>query len=93
VNEKFSLHVSLHGVSHTNDPMNEEVKDDNYPLTCGPRVKNVSGIPFGPNQGSLFSWYQVLTAEFFYTFMLSFVVVNTACLRDGNQYFGLAIGA
>lgn len=50
------------------------------------------GIPFGPNQGSLFSWYQVLLSEFLYTFMLTFTVLSTACIKEGNQYFGMAIG-
>eukprot|EP00281_Chroomonas_sp_CCMP1168_P034160 CAMPEP_0206241946 /NCGR_PEP_ID=MMETSP0047_2-20121206/16787_1 /ASSEMBLY_ACC=CAM_ASM_000192 /TAXON_ID=195065 /ORGANISM="Chroomonas mesostigmatica_cf, Strain CCMP1168" /LENGTH=638 /DNA_ID=CAMNT_0053666917 /DNA_START=107 /DNA_END=2020 /DNA_ORIENTATION=- len=50
------------------------------------------GIPFGPNEGSLFSWYQVLLAEFLYTFMLCFVVLSTACCKEPNQFFGMAIG-
>lgn len=44
-----------------------------------------------PTSGSL--WYQAGLAEFIYTFMLCFVVLNVACSKDaGNQYFGLAIG-
>jgi len=41
-----------------------------------------------------FTWPQAAGAEILYTFMLCFVVLNTACCRAnaGNQYFGLAIG-
>ena len=44
--------------------------------------------------GAEFNWMQAGAAEFLYTMMLCFVVLNTACCRAnaGNQYFGLAIG-
>jgi len=48
----------------------------------------------GPATG--YYWYQAAFAEFIYTFMLCFVVLNVACSKkDGNgknQYYGLAIG-
>lgn len=40
----------------------------------------------------MFKWYHVLTVELLFTFMLCFVVLNTACIKKDNQYFGLAIG-
>jgi len=43
-----------------------------------------------------FSWWQAALAEMLYTFMLCFVVLNTAAMnsvaKQGNQFFGLAIG-
>lgn len=36
--------------------------------------------------------YHVISVEIVYTFMLCFVVLNTACTKESNQYFGLAIG-
>jgi len=53
-----------------------------------------NGIPFGPNrvQLAMFMWYQVLAVELLFTAMLCFVVLNTACVKKPNQYFGLAIG-
>jgi len=50
-----------------------------------------AGIPFGPGVVR-FSWYQVLSVEFLFTFMLVFTVLSTACVKQGNQYFGMAIG-
>jgi len=51
------------------------------------------GIPFtGAAGNAKFSWYQVLTVEFLYTFMLVFTVLSTACCTKGNQYFGISIG-
>lgn len=47
----------------------------------------------GPAAG--YEWYQAAFAEFIYTFMLCFVVLNVAASKkDGgkNQYYGLAIG-
>jgi len=45
-----------------------------------------------PGQG--FSMLEAGVAEFIYTFMLCFVVLNTACAgaTKGNQFYGLAIG-
>jgi len=45
-------------------------------------------------EGVYYSWWQACLAEFLYTFMLCFVVLNcaTAAKNDGNQFFGLAIG-
>jgi len=41
-----------------------------------------------------FQWWQAALAEMIYTFMLCFVVLNTACSKAtaGNQFNGLAIG-
>jgi len=42
-----------------------------------------------------FSWWQAGLAEFLYTFMLCFVVLNVACSKmhaGKNQFYGLAIG-
>jgi len=42
-----------------------------------------------------FAWWQAGLAEFLYTFMLCFVVLNVACSRmhaGQNQFYGLAIG-
>jgi aquaporin Z len=40
------------------------------------------------------NWAQALTAEFVYTFVLCFVVLSVATIKDPlNQYFGLAIGS
>merc|ERR1719238_1097622 len=41
-----------------------------------------------------FQWYQAGLAEFIYTFMLCFVVLNVAVAsaNKGNQFYGLAIG-
>jgi len=47
----------------------------------------------GPASG--YEWYHAACAEFIYTFMLCFVVLNVAASKkDGgkNQYYGLAIG-
>lgn len=38
------------------------------------------------------SWGAIIGAEFFYTFLLVFVVLNVAVRDSGNQYYGLAIG-
>lgn len=50
------------------------------------------GLSLTPGAGH--SWAQAGFAELFFTCMLCFVVLNTACCRAnaGNQYFGLAIG-
>jgi len=49
---------------------------------------------FNLEPGTGFSIVEASVAEFLYTFMLCFVVLNTACATatQGNQYFGLAIG-
>ena len=42
-----------------------------------------------------FAWWQAGMAEFLYTFMLCFVVLNVACSKmhaGKNQFYGLAIG-
>lgn len=49
----------------------------------------------GPASG--YAWYQAAFAEFIYTFMLCFVVLNVAASKKDNgavknQYYGLAIG-
>jgi len=47
----------------------------------------------GPTEG--FSWWQAMTCELVYTFMLCFTVLNTAAskkLGGKNQFYGLAIG-
>lgn len=38
------------------------------------------------------AWAAIGVAEFFYTFLLVFVVLNVAVRDAGNQYYGLAIG-
>merc|ERR1719171_2294807 len=50
-------------------------------------------FPLGPGEG--YNWIGVSVAEIIYTFVLCFVVLNVATLKDGNltQYFGLAIGS
>merc|ERR1719199_140288 len=58
------------------------------------------GGPIGPQQrvgeapGLLYSPVQACVVEFFYTFLIAFVVLNTAAYTKaaGNQYYGLAIG-
>jgi len=69
-------------------------------------VQIVAGICAGLSYGALFfkvfnlapgagfGWWEAALAEILYTFMLCFVVLNTAATKknEGNQYFGLAIG-
>jgi len=59
-----------------------------YSLLLGTAFNN------GPNPG--FTWISAGVAEFLYTFMLCFVVLNVACSdKSGNcpnQFYGLAIG-
>jgi len=52
----------------------------------------MSVIPLAPAVG--FGWFQAMLAEVLYTFMLCFVVLNTAAStkQDGNVFYGLAIG-
>jgi len=38
------------------------------------------------------TWGQIVQVEFFYTFLLVFVVLNAAVANGANNYFGLAIG-
>merc|ERR1719262_2007469 len=49
---------------------------------------------FNLQPGAGFGWWEALLAEVLYTFMLCFVVLNTATASKnaGNQFFGLAIG-
>lgn len=56
--------------------------------------KQLFGHSFNLEPGQGYTWLNAASAEFLYTFMLCFVVLNTACSRSsaGNQYFGLAIG-
>lgn len=52
-----------------------------------------SNFNLGPTQG--FAWWQAMTCELLYTFMLVFVVLNTAAskkLGGKNEFYGLAIG-
>lgn len=52
-----------------------------------------STFNIGPTVG--FFWWQAMACELFYTFMLCFVVLNTAAskkLGGKNQFYGLAIG-
>lgn len=39
-----------------------------------------------------FGWVEAGLCEMLYTFMLCFVVLNVACRKEKNQYYGLAIG-
>jgi len=50
---------------------------------------------FNLEPGAGYKTWQAGFAEVIYTFMLCFVVLNTACATKnaGNQYFGLAIGS
>jgi aquaporin Z len=52
------------------------------------------GASFNLEPQGQFGMKQAGVAEILYTFMLCFVVLNTACTKanQGNQYFGLAIG-
>lgn len=45
----------------------------------------VSGVTGG-------DWFSILVAEFLFTTMLVFTVLNVAVADGGNQYYGLAIG-
>mmetsp|Transcript_19013 Transcript_19013/g.34352 ORF Transcript_19013/g.34352 Transcript_19013/m.34352 type:complete len:459 (+) Transcript_19013:102-1478(+) len=49
-------------------------------------------LPLSPGKGVV--WWQAGLAEFFYTFMLAFVVLNVAVTRRhaNDQFYGLAIG-
>jgi len=53
-----------------------------------------ASIPLQPAKG--FGWVSAGSAEFFYTFMLVFVVLNVAASKkqekEGNHWYGLAIG-
>merc|ERR1719471_1569767 len=47
----------------------------------------------GPAEG--YEWWQAMLCEFFYTFVLCFVVLNCAASKKiggKNQFYGLAIG-
>eukprot|EP00971_Amphidinium_carterae_P009203 181461-Amphidinium_carterae.1 len=44
-------------------------------------------LPLSPGKGV--AWWQAGLAEFFYTFMLAFVVLNTAISRTPDQSFGV----
>jgi len=60
-------------------------------LVYGLTLWNVFNLQ--PSAG--FSWWQAGLAEFLYTFMLCFVVLNVACSKmhaGKNQFYGLAIG-
>jgi len=52
-----------------------------------------AGFALGP--AGEFSWWQAGACELLYTFMLCFVVLNTACAKanaDKHQFYGLSIG-
>jgi len=60
-------------------------------LVYGLTLWNVFNLQ--PSAG--FGWWQAGLAEFLYTFMLCFVVLNVACSKmhaGKNQFYGLAIG-
>jgi aquaporin Z len=61
-------------------------------LTVGTLLKYgiITGSPFTMDIGKI--TMPVLLAEFYYTFMLCYVVNNVAVTRSGKQFFGLAIG-
>jgi len=51
-----------------------------------------SSFPLGPGTGYVLA--QALIAEFIFTFVLSFVVLSTATVKQGlSEFFGLAIGS
>lgn len=51
----------------------------------------VGHVTFGPALQTL-PMLMVFGVEMFYTFMLCLVVLSTACVKEANTYFGLAIG-
>eukprot|EP00802_Teleaulax_amphioxeia_P013862 Tamp_13917.p1 GENE.Tamp_13917~~Tamp_13917.p1 ORF type:complete len:481 (-),score=73.58 Tamp_13917:184-1626(-) len=51
----------------------------------------VGHVTFGPKFEAL-PMLMVFGVEMLYTFMLCLVVLSTACVKDANTYFGLAIG-
>jgi aquaporin Z len=59
----------------------------NVAIVTGDRAAILNGV--SEAQGS---WAAILGAEFFYTLLLAFVVLNVAVRDAGNQYYGLAIG-
>lgn len=57
-------------------------------------MEGFRSIPLQPGQG--YTWYQAYIAEFFYTFMLAFVVLCVATVAKEKQlteYFAFAIGS
>jgi len=51
--------------------------------------------PFNLQPGAGYSWWQAFIVEILYTFMLCFVVLNTAAAKaraGKNEFYGLAIG-
>lgn len=65
-------------------------------ILAGYTYYTLYGATFTLGPASGYTWVSAGTVEFFYSFMLCFVVLNTACCKlppsAGNQYFGLAIG-
>jgi aquaporin Z len=55
-------------------------------------MENGKSFPLGPGKG--FSWTQAAIAEIVFTFLLCYVVLSVATVREVlTEYFGLAIGS
>jgi len=63
-------------------------------VTAGFCYSLLLGKTFNLQPGVGFGWWEAGLVEFFYTFMLCFVVLNVATAEKnmGNQFYGLAIG-
>merc|ERR1719310_1247706 len=63
-------------------------------VTAGYSYVLLMGKSFNLQPGAGFDWWEAGLVEFLYTFMLCFVVLNTATAEKnfGNQFYGLAIG-
>lgn len=55
-------------------------------------TKRIALIDEGPNGVAKGKTWAIVGGEFFYTFLLVFVVLNVAVADAKNQYYGLAIG-
>merc|ERR1719453_204326 len=50
-------------------------------------------MPYDADGKTSYDWHQVIIAEFAYTFVLAFVVLSVATVKNPlSQYFGFAIG-
>jgi len=66
-------------------------------ICCGFCFVNIFWDSFRLGPGPGFSWMDACCSEFLYSLFLCFVVLNTTAARkhavEGNQFYGLAIGA
>jgi glycerol uptake facilitator-like aquaporin len=60
-----------------------------YNIALVASTQSIDGITGIAGKGT---WGQIILAEWFYTFLLVLVVLNTAAVNMPNSYFGLAIG-